>query len=464
MRVVTMASSTHPFAAGLATVFVAALAVAVGGCAAEDSDQQAKFPRAPGSDAFQGMMAEDGQEPPAEALVAPDGAAVGPDGQADPVGDSYADTDPSALTDFHSTLDPHGQWIEDPNYGTMWQPAEAEVGSDFAPYVSGGHWGYDDANENVWMSDYGWGWAPFHYGRWAYGGSGWGWIPGRQYAPAWVSWRTGYPGFGYVGWAPMAPSWYWGAGGMAFGLGVVPPTPYAFCGVHDLYAPSGLQGRVVSNPTQMQAIAGQTHSYTASGGPSGGGSPSSGGRVPAHPSVAGPSPQSLHLANSEVTHVASNNPQLAHATQFARPSSAVTMGARPPASSSLANASHVVHGTGGTLPGGAVAGHAQIARPSMPAYGGGTAHSYYNNSPAAHATGTGESYYGHGGTYRSYGAPSAPGATGGAGAHGGVAVHPTTQYVPQYAVPHPATTSGSRSAHFGGHYGGGAHGGGGGHR
>src|SRR5580700_1595728 len=48
--------------------------------------------------------------------------------------DTYTDTDPSSLTDFHSTLDPHGQWVEDPTYGTVWSPNRAEVGADFSPY------------------------------------------------------------------------------------------------------------------------------------------------------------------------------------------------------------------------------------------------------------------------------------------------------------------------------------------
>ena len=36
--------------------------------------------------------------------------------------DQYSDTDPSALTDFRSTLEPYGQWTDDPTYGTVWSP------------------------------------------------------------------------------------------------------------------------------------------------------------------------------------------------------------------------------------------------------------------------------------------------------------------------------------------------------
>src|ERR1700734_1446500 len=35
-------------------------------------------------------------------------------------GDTYEDTDPSALTDFRATLDPHGSWFDDPTYGSVW--------------------------------------------------------------------------------------------------------------------------------------------------------------------------------------------------------------------------------------------------------------------------------------------------------------------------------------------------------
>ena len=153
-----------------------------------------------------------------------------------PVGvqqDDYADTDPSALTDFHTTLDPHGQWIDDPTYGTIWVPNNDEVGPDFAPYVSNGGWEYD--GDYVWNSYYDWGWAPFHYGRWMWVDSGrWGWIPGRRYSGAWVNWRTGPEGYDYVGWGPMQPSYVW-RGGVAVSFGVVRPGPVVFCSRDDMF-------------------------------------------------------------------------------------------------------------------------------------------------------------------------------------------------------------------------------------
>ena len=87
----------------------------------------------------------------------------------------YSDTDPSALTEFKPTLENHGAWVDDAADGTVWVPAKEEVGADFQPYVSAGHWTYSDETDYVWVSDYSWGWAPFHYGRWVYlPAQGWG--------------------------------------------------------------------------------------------------------------------------------------------------------------------------------------------------------------------------------------------------------------------------------------------------
>src|SRR6202012_307314 len=109
--------------------------------------------------------------------------------------DEYSDTDPSALNEFKPALEGHGQWVDDATYGTVWGPSQAEVGTDFQPYETAGHWTYSDDTDYVWVSDYSWGWAPFHYGRWAYVGPyGWSWIPGRVSSGAWGSWRAGPAG------------------------------------------------------------------------------------------------------------------------------------------------------------------------------------------------------------------------------------------------------------------------------
>lgn len=141
--------------------------------------------------------------------------------------DFYADTDPSALSDFREPLAAHGTWVEDSTYGTVWVPSSAVVGADFAPYQTAGHWSLTEEGDWLWVSDYEWGYIPFHYGRWVWiGGRGWSWIPGRTYAPAWVAWRVS--DYGYVGWAPLPPSYYW-SHGAAVGLWVNPHAAYVFC-------------------------------------------------------------------------------------------------------------------------------------------------------------------------------------------------------------------------------------------
>ncbi len=53
------------------------------------------------------------------------------------------------------------------------------------------------------MSEEPFGWATYHYGRWVrLRRVGWVWVPGDEWAPAWVSWRTSKD---YVGWAPLPP-------------------------------------------------------------------------------------------------------------------------------------------------------------------------------------------------------------------------------------------------------------------
>ncbi len=147
--------------------------------------------------------------------------------EADTLVDEYEDTDPSALTDFRAPLTPYGVWVDDPTYGTVWIPDPAFVGADFAPYQTAGHWALTPENEWLWVSDYDWGYIPFHYGRWVWiAGAGWAWIPGRLYAPSWVVWRVGDGG--YIGWAPMPPTYYW-VGGSVVMFGVVPPAAFVFC-------------------------------------------------------------------------------------------------------------------------------------------------------------------------------------------------------------------------------------------
>ncbi len=98
---------------------------------------------------------------------------------------------------FYDDLSPYGQWVDYPSYGNVWIPS---IGAGFTPYSTAGHWVLTEFGW-TWVSDYPWGWAPFHYGRWNYDPYvGWLWIPGREWAPAWVSWRRAP---GYYGWVPL---------------------------------------------------------------------------------------------------------------------------------------------------------------------------------------------------------------------------------------------------------------------
>jgi hypothetical protein len=121
----------------------------------------------------------------------------------EPAVDSYDDGyDPQAYSEFQDDLAPYGNWIDDPTYGRVWEPEASLVGADFTPYYTGGHWVLTEFGW-TWVSDFSWGWAPFHYGRWIIvSGYGWCWVPGTTWGPAWVAWRSGD---GYVGWAALPP-------------------------------------------------------------------------------------------------------------------------------------------------------------------------------------------------------------------------------------------------------------------
>ena len=121
---------------------------------------------------------------------------------------------------FYDDLQPYGTWVEDPDYGDVWIP-DADEG--FKPYATRGHWVVTRYG-NTWVSDYPWGWAAFHYGRWRYDDYyGWEWIPGDEWGPAWVNWRSGG---GYYAWAPLAPGI---SIDISFGSGYRVPNDYWVC-------------------------------------------------------------------------------------------------------------------------------------------------------------------------------------------------------------------------------------------
>ena len=115
----------------------------------------------------------------------------------------------------YEDLDDYGEWRNVPDYGNVWFPNR--VASGWAPYRNG-HWTWIEPWGWTWVEDEPWGFAPFHYGRWATVGGGWCWVPGPVvvrpvYAPALVAFVGGarfglslsFGGGGGVAWFPLAP-------------------------------------------------------------------------------------------------------------------------------------------------------------------------------------------------------------------------------------------------------------------
>jgi hypothetical protein len=76
-------------------------------------------------------------------------------------------------------LDDYGDWQQanqdNQGYGAVWYPRD--VPSGWTPY-SNGHWAWVAPWGWTWVEAEPWGFAPFHYGRWANFGGRWGWVPG----------------------------------------------------------------------------------------------------------------------------------------------------------------------------------------------------------------------------------------------------------------------------------------------
>ncbi|MEZ0257090.1 MAG: DUF6600 domain-containing protein, partial [Chthoniobacter sp.] len=137
---------------------------------------------------------------------------------------------------FYDQLSPYGDWVDAGEYGYAWHPRD--VAEDWRPYADG-RWAYTDAGW-TWVSEEPYSWAVYHYGRWTkVNDIGWLWVPGREWGPAWVSFRRSNH---YVGWAPLPPE-------ASFGREVttisswsdsyydVGPTQYTFVEVRNFGAP-----------------------------------------------------------------------------------------------------------------------------------------------------------------------------------------------------------------------------------
>ena len=112
--------------------------------------------------------------------------------------------DVKARHDFGEALEPYGNWMHTHEYGDVWKP-RIQNPTIWAPYTVG-RWHYTELGWHFTSSEP-WGWACYHYGRWVrYRTMGWCWVPGREWAPAWVSWRTSPR---HIGWSPLPPSATW---------------------------------------------------------------------------------------------------------------------------------------------------------------------------------------------------------------------------------------------------------------
>lgn len=119
-----------------------------------------------------------------------------------------------------AALDGAGKWKAAAGYGEVWVPGALPAG--WAPYRDG-HWRWVAPWGWTWIDDAAWGFAPSHYGRWAFVDQHWVWVPGGYaahpvWAPAVVAF-LGTPGVGLsfaegtgpaVAWFPLAPGEvYW---------------------------------------------------------------------------------------------------------------------------------------------------------------------------------------------------------------------------------------------------------------
>jgi hypothetical protein len=145
---------------------------------------------------------------------------------------------PEAYKLFEAALAAHGTWADTARLGRVWFPSLTEVGARFVPYSTRGRWTLTEYGW-TWISEWEWGAATFHYGRWAVlPGRGWCWIPGTIWGPAWVAWRTGKS---YIAWAPLPPE------GISLGRPLGPRSPWTMARAQSFgtRAPEYVPARVV---------------------------------------------------------------------------------------------------------------------------------------------------------------------------------------------------------------------------
>lgn len=99
-----------------------------------------------------------------------------------------------------AVLSQYGQFTSSAKYGEIWVPNQLPQGWHPYPpcnwvFEKSLGWYYDDKTP--------WGAIVHHYGRWTSDAQlGWVWVPGQEFSPGWVVWRTSTE---WVGWAPLPP-------------------------------------------------------------------------------------------------------------------------------------------------------------------------------------------------------------------------------------------------------------------
>ncbi len=122
------------------------------------------------------------------ALVTP-AAAQAQQGQPEPV-----------QNEVRAVLTQYGKFVQHQRYGEVWVPTVTPQGWHPYPpchwvFTKKFGWYFDDKTP--------WGQIVHHYGRWAHDAqTGWMWVPGAEFSPGWVVWKTNQE---WIGWAPTPP-------------------------------------------------------------------------------------------------------------------------------------------------------------------------------------------------------------------------------------------------------------------
>ncbi|MGC1863530.1 MAG: DUF6600 domain-containing protein, partial [Methylocystis sp.] len=148
------------------------------------------------SSSARAQTASDDQQQPAQPAADDQQQSAEPAMQAPQLGAREQVTD-----EVRSVLSQYGSFVNHEKYGEVWVPTVTP--QDWHPYPPC-HW--VNSRRYGWYFDDKTPWSHIvhHYGRWAHDDKmGWIWIPGNEFSPGWVVWRTSPQ---WIGWAPLPPN------------------------------------------------------------------------------------------------------------------------------------------------------------------------------------------------------------------------------------------------------------------